>query len=324
MVKLTGSQKWVLGITTVPMAVVGGAGGYATYRNMSDMMNGAEYALSIVAAGEGAVFVAALISLSLTLLGRMTPGVVRAALWLLPLVASAVGVVVAADLKHAVVVAVAPLAMTVAGEGISLIARNIVAVQTGVDLEQQRRSGLLLWHANRAQNGSAWGRRMSTAAVWRLSKKFAETDGQMSVQLGEVQRYRIGAGADANLAAVLSGKQKAAPALPVAPKAAVDAAPAKAVSAPVTASQTVTQLPAGAEVSESAQKAPEDDGYEFIKGVLEEAAQIVAADPGPKLLTAAEAADLKGVSPGTVRSWKHRGVLHLHGLMERNGLYETI
>lgn len=329
MVKLTSGQKWVLGIASTPLTAIGIAGGIASFFNFRTILDGeASAALSIVAAGEGAVLAAALVSLALTLLGQHTPGVARAGLWLLPMVASAAGGILADDLKMRVVMIAAPLAMTVSGEGVTLVARRIVAFQTGVDIEQQRRSGLLLWHANRAANGSGLGKHVSKAAVWRLTKQFAATDAQMSLQLSEVQRFRIGEGADANLAAALRGtpKKSAAPA---------PAAPVKAVAAPVSA----PQLPTLAEASQLYPKAvsaasepvlmtpaptAEDDGYEFIKGVLAEAAQIVADDPEPKLLTTAEVAALLGVSPGTVRSWKGRGVLHLHGLADRRGLYEVL
>ena len=52
-----------------------------------------------------------------------------------------------------------------------------------------------------------------------------------------------------------------------------------------------------------------DDSWEFISGVLGEAEAHVAADPNLKLLTSAEVATLRGVNPGTVRSWVSRGKL---------------
>lgn len=330
MIKLTRGQKSVLITASVPLAAIGLAGGIASFFNFRTILDGqAAAALSIVVAGEGAILSASLVMLALTLLGQHTPGVARAALWLLPAIASVAGGILAPTLNMKVVMVAAPLAMTVSGEGVTLVARRIVAFQTGVDIEQQRRSGLLLWHANRAANGSGLGKHISKAAVWRLTKQFAATDAQMSVQLGEVQRYRIGEGADANLAAVLSGTTKAAPALPA-------AAPVKAVEAPSGAAQlavpaessllypkTLSTPPAAVQAAPVA----DEQNWDFVKGVLAEAEQIVAADPDPvepKLLTTAEAAALLGVSPGTVRSWKARGVLHMHGLADRRGLYEAL
>lgn len=306
MVKLTNGQKAVLIMASVPMAATGVAGGVASFFNFRSILDGAaSAALSIVAAGEGATLVAALVMLALTLLGQHTPAPARLALWLLPAVASVAGGVLADDVKMKVVMVAAPLAMTVSGEGVTLVARRIVAFQTGVDIEQQRRSGLLLWHANRAANGKGFARKRSELAVWRLTKQFAATDPQMSVQLGEVQRYRIGEGADANLAAVLSGTATkasktaerpaavpappAAPQLPAAPVQAVSEAPAASVAAPASGT--------------------DDDGYGFIKGVLAEAEAHVVSDPSVQLLTVAEVAAMKGVATGTVRSWINRGKL---------------
>jgi hypothetical protein len=299
MIKLTRGQKSVLITTSLPMAAVGVTAGYATYLNMTQVLGHIGYALSLVAAGEGAVFVAALISLSLTLLGQHTPRVVRSALWVLPAIGSTVGAVVAPTATEAVVLSVAPLGMTVAGEGIALVARRIVAFQTGVDLEQQRRAGALMWHANRAANGGWYGTRASRLAVWRLTRQFAETDAQMSVQLGEVQRYRIAEGADANLASALSGPTKPA------------GSPSKELTAP--AVRQVPELPAHVSDAPAPLLNPEvlaaDDGMDFIRGVLAEAEQNVAIDTTVTLMTAAEVAAMKGVSAGTVRSWVARGKL---------------
>ena len=304
MINLTKGQKAVLIATAVPMAAVGIAGALATFVNMKRVLVDDATALGMVAAGEGATLLCALVCLALTLMAQHTPTVVRAALWLLPVVASGAGVYLAEDGKHSVAMAVTPLAMTAAGEGIALVARRIVAFQTGVDLEQQKRSGLLLWHANRVANGGAIGRWVSKAAVWRLTRQFAATDAQMAVQLTEVQRYRIGEGADQKLHDVLSG---------VAGKKA-----AKPVKAPelVSAGFTAPALPPApapvAEAPEAPSRAftPEgDDGFGFIKDVLADAEQSVATDHEVDLLTVAEVAAAKGVSTATVRSWVSRGKL---------------
>jgi hypothetical protein len=233
MIKLSKGQVWVLVAAAVPMAAVGVAGAVATYVNMDNVLHRSASALGLVAAGEGATLIAALVALAVTLMGQHTPTVTRVAMWVIPLAASGTGIALARTLDESVVMGVTPMAMTAAGEGIAFVARRVVAYRTGVDIEQQRRSGLLLWHANRAANGSGLGCRISKAAVWRLTKQFAATDSQMSVQLGQVQRYRIGEGADANLAIVLGGgKASQRPAVTPAPEvpAIAPAPPAEAVS----------------------------------------------------------------------------------------------
>lgn len=303
MIKLTKGQKTVLITASVPMAAVGIAGAVATFVNMKNVLVDDATALGMVAAGEGATLICALVCLALTLMGQHTPAVVRAGLWLIPIVASGAGIYLAKDGNHAVAMGITPLAMTAAGEGVALVARRIVAFQTGTDIEQQRRSGLLLWHANRAANGTGLAKKRSELAVWRLTKQFAATDAQMSVQLGEVQRYRIGQGADENLAAVLTGQTAVkAPALPPA----APAAPA-APELPAAPSQDVQQAPVASGFG------PDDpDGYGFVKGVLAEAEEQVATDTQVQLLTVADVADMKGVAPGTVRSWVNRGKLPVH------------
>lgn len=308
--KMTWGQVTVLVVASLPMAAAGVAGGIASYFNFSQVLASKSNALSLVLAGEGVAFICALVALAVTLMGQHTPNVVRAGLWLIPLAASVAGVVIAPDTNTRVVMGLSPLAMTAAGEGIALVARRIVAYRTGVDIEQQRRSGLLLWHANRAANGGWLGRKLSTAAVWRLTRAFAETDNQMSVQLGEVQRYRIGEGADANLVAVLSrpGKAVKAPEL-LTPQTSPEL-PSAAPAAP--AAPELPAAPRGAVTEPHTDAADDPDGYGFIKGVLAEAEQNVATDATVKLMTAADVAQLKGVKPGTVRSWVSRGKLPVH------------
>jgi phage shock protein PspC (stress-responsive transcriptional regulator) len=300
--KLTWGQVLVLVVTSLPMAAAGIAGGIASYFNFSNVLASKSNALSLVLAGEGVAVICALVTLALTLMGQHTPAVARAGLWLVPLAASTAGVIIAPDINTKVVMGLSPLAMTAAGEGIALVARRIVAYRTGVDIEQQRRSGLLLWHANRSQNGGWLGKRLSKAAVWRLTRQFAETDSQMSVQLGEVQRFRIAEGADANLTAALSGS---------ATKAAER--PRKALEAPAAPQLPAAPAQAATEPLKDADEQQDDpDGWGFISGVLAEAEQQVATDTTVKLMTVADVAAAKGVSPGTVRSWVHRGKLGVH------------
>ena len=90
MKKLTGGQKTVLALATIPMIAVGGFGGWGTYTNIVSEFGRAATAAGAVAAGEGVTLVAALVMLVLTMLGQSSPAVVRVFLWLGPLAASAV------------------------------------------------------------------------------------------------------------------------------------------------------------------------------------------------------------------------------------------
>lgn len=298
MIKLSKGQAAVLVLAATPMAAVGVAGAVATYVNMDNVLHRGASALGLVAAGEGATLICALIALAVTLMGQHTPATVRAGMWLVPLAASGVGIALAPTGAEAVVMAFTPLAMTAAGEGVAFVARRVVAYRTGIDIEQQRRSGLLLWHANRAANGGTIGRKVSKAAVWRLTRRFAETDTQLSVQLGEIQRYRIGQGADANLTAVLTRQVTPEPIAPVEAPELPPVIPARHLGylAPVLNPEALTEAPAAS--------------LEDLAAELEEVEEAVAGDPSVKLLTTAQVAELKGVRPTTVRSWAHRGKLH--------------
>lgn len=332
MIKLTWGQLGTLVLASVPMAATGIAGAVATFTNMRGVLPTSEAALGMVAAGEGATLVAAIVALAVTLLGQTVPALVRVGMWLLPAAASILGFYLAPSHAMAAVMAATPMAMTAAGEGLTFVARRIVVYRTGVDVnadaEQRRLSGLLLWHAQRTRNGGAIGRRISQAAVWRLSKRFAATDVQMSVQLADVQRDGISAGAVENLAHALGLTKEQTPQIAAQAPLAVEAAPTPVET--VTPSQIAAQpvsrpaLPSAASLlavadaagvtksapAGSAQQLLDDpDGFGFIKGVLAEAEANVAADRSIKLLTVAEVAARAGVAEGTVRSWKHRGRL---------------
>lgn len=334
MIKLTKGQAAVLTLAAVPMAAVGLGGGYATFINMKNAIGRDASALGLVLAGEGATLIAALVALAVTLMGQHTPLVVRLAMWLTPLIASATGVALAPNHNEAVVMAVTPLAMTAAGEGIAFVARRVVAFRTGVDVEQQRRSGLLLWHANRAVNGGTIGRKLSKAAVWRLSKSFASTDADLSDQLGGIQRVRIAEGADVNLARVLSGSLEspskslaALPAAPAAPAGYEDLSglpelPAEAPRpelAPVLNADAVSLV----KVGPAAGTADAEDGGlpGWMRDAFEEAEARVVEDPSVKLMTVAEVAELKGVAEPTVRSWKARGNLRVHDRVDGRPMF---
>lgn len=294
-------QMCVLAAALLPMAAIGVAGAVATYVNMNSILHREASALGLVAAGEGATLVCALVALAVTLMGQHTPATVRLGMWLAPVAAGATGVALARNADERVYMGITPLAMTAAGEGAAFVARRVVAYRTNTDLEQQRRSGLLLWHANRAVRGGWVGKRLSRAAVWRLSKQFAATDAQLAVQLVNVQRFHVSENANANLAAVLSGSSQ---------RPAVTSAPPVPTLPPATPSKAPQATP------EPVQDDAADDHWDFVRGVLNEAEANVLANPTPKLLTVAEVAELKGVQPATVRAWKHRGRLRVHDTVD--------
>jgi hypothetical protein len=339
-------------LVAAPMAAVGIAGAVATYVNMDNVLHRSASALGLVAAGEGATLICALVALAVTLMGQHTPATVRTGMWLVPLGASAVGILLAPTASEAVVMAFTPLAMTASGEGVAFVARRVVAHRTGVDLEQQRRSGALVWHANRLRQGGRLGQRRSRAAVMRLTKRFAETDSQMSVQLAETQRYRIGENADANLAAALGAI--GGPVEHRAPQWVLDERTRKALEGPSEgrstgslaewtkrareavdgaveaqrepspwfdrpAAPTEVSMPPG-DLGEALRRSIQrDDAPKPQWGAASETVyddgegwqpvELDAEDSAPTLLTTADVIAMKGVKPGTVRTWVHRGKL---------------
>jgi len=299
--KLTKGQVATLAITSLPMAAIGVVGGVASYYNFADALSRTSGALSVVLAGEGTTLICALVLLSLTLMGQHSPAVVRFGLWALPMVASAAGVAVAPTFNAQVVMGVAPLAMTGAGEGVALVARRVVRHNTGVDLEAQRRAGLLVWHSGRAVNGGWLARKTSKAAVWRLTKQFAASDAQMAIQVDDVQRFRISENLDSNLLAALTGRPAVAPGPAV--KAVESPSEARSIEpAPLLNPEALEALTRPSEAS--------DDGFDFIREVLGEAETAVKEAPASSdLMTVKEVADERGVAEGTVRSWVSRGKL---------------
>ena len=91
MKKLTGGQIAVLTAATIPMIGAGGLGAWGTYTNITSVFHRSATALGVVAAGEGATLVLALVLVGLTMLGQASPLAVRAGLWLLPATASVTG-----------------------------------------------------------------------------------------------------------------------------------------------------------------------------------------------------------------------------------------
>lgn len=215
---LTWGQKTVLAAATLPMIGAGGLGAWGTYANITSVFHRSATALGVVAAGEGATLVLALVLVGLTMLGQPSPLAVRVGLWLLPAAASVVGVLVAPGVKDAVVFAITPMAMTVSAEGLGLLARRIVVHTTGVDVEAQRRNAATLrriaYHRARAvRHPKEWVQKRSDLKAWRLMSHVGEGDAQLGAGLVEVQRERLTEGADTALASML-GSVPALPELP--------------------------------------------------------------------------------------------------------------
>jgi len=221
---LSRGQAYVLGATAVPMVAFGGMGAWGTYSNITSVFHRSATALGVVAAGEGATLVLALVLVGLTMLGQSAPTAVRIGLWTLPAVASLTGIAVAKNSTEAVVFAVTPMAMCVSAEGMGLLARRIVVYRTGVDAEAQRRSAAVMqrlaYHRARAANHpDEKARNGSELESWKLAKKVGAGDALLGANLVDVQRERMTTGADAALAGMF--------ALPVTPPAhAVTDAPA--------------------------------------------------------------------------------------------------
>jgi predicted DNA-binding protein (UPF0251 family) len=224
--KLTGGQITVLAVTTIPMIAVGIGGAIGTYANAASVLHRKETALGVVAAGEGATLVAALVMIVVTMLGQAAPRVVRTALWLLPLAASVMGLAIAPAPTEAVVFALTPLAMTASAEGISFLARRIVVHRTGIDIETQRHNATVMrqiaYHRARAERHPwKWVRKRSTLKVWRLLSRVGEGDAQLGSRLIVVQSARLTEGANDALGELLTGS----PDHPELPPAQTDAGP---------------------------------------------------------------------------------------------------
>jgi hypothetical protein len=223
--KLTGGQIAVLVAATLPMIGAGGLGAWGTYANITSVFHRKATAAGVVAAGEGATLVLALVLVGLTMLGQAAPRTVRAGLWTLPLAASVTGAIVAPGARDAVVFAVTPMAMTVSAEGLGLLARRIVVYSTGVDMEAQRRNALTLrriaYHqARAARHPKKRVRNRSTHTAWRLLSRVGEDETELGASLVDVQRERLTEGANDALAEMLgAARQEQHPAVAAAPQA---------------------------------------------------------------------------------------------------------
>ncbi|MET7944263.1 hypothetical protein [Streptomyces sp. NPDC005302] len=210
MKKLTGGQIAVLILAVIPMTAVGAVGVIGTYTNAASVLHRKGTALGMVAGGEGATLVAALVMIVVTMFGQTTPRTLRAALWLLPASAAVMGVAIAPSLSEMVVFALTPLAMTASAEGVSFLARRLVVHRTAVDIETQQRNATILrkiaYHRARAERHPwKWVRKWSTLRVWRLLAHAGDGDAQLGAGLVTVQRDRLTAGAGEALGELLSG-----------------------------------------------------------------------------------------------------------------------
>ncbi len=218
--KLSGGQIAVLAIATTIMAAVGIGGAIGTYANAKAELNRAETALGIVAAGEGATLVAALVMIGVTMLGQAAPFVARAALWILPAAAAVMGLAIAPTAREAVIYALTPLAMTASAEGISFLARRIVVHRTGTDTEAQRRNAEIMrqiaFHAAQAErHPDEKVRKASALTAWKLMRRIGDGDPQLGSGLIAVQRERLTDGANTALLSMLTGSREPAQLNPV-------------------------------------------------------------------------------------------------------------
>ncbi|WP_051765125.1 hypothetical protein [Streptomyces sp. NRRL F-5135] len=212
--KLSRAQRIVLGAATIPMIAAGTAGGFGTYANIVAEFDRAATAIGVVAAGEGVTLILALVMVGLTMLGQASPAPVRAGLWLAPVAAAVTGVVVADDVTEGVVYGITPMAMSAAAEGLGLLARRVVIFQTDVDMEAQRRNAqtmqqLAVARAIATNHPDEDARKRADLKAWKLAAQIGVGDAQLGAHLVDVQRERLGQGADTALAGMLAVKPAA-------------------------------------------------------------------------------------------------------------------
>ena len=217
----------------------------------------------------------------------------------------------------------APVFAVLLTVGIELNKHVTPSAETIADLRLQAASARDLKARSRAAERLSKGER-SRASVDRSVVAEKLTDELLDADRAEAARTMALLAAQAKLSkaldkaddkhgegaarfAELKGTTKA-PALPAAAPAAAELPPlpelpAEDITQPLTLPvMTVTEIRPG----HTALAPVEDNGYDFIAGVLAEAEATVAADPSMKLLTTAEVAELAKVAKGTVRSWSSR------------------
>lgn len=203
-IRLTRGQRSVLGAAGVLMAATGAFGAWGTYTNAAEEMGRSATAAGMVAAGEGATLILALVMVGLTLLGQAAPVMVRLGLWLAPLAAAGVGIAIADDVTEMVVYGMSPMGMCVAAEGLGLMARRVVIYATGVDAEAQRRTAdavreLAYHQAAAARHPDEKTRRKANLKAWKTARQVGVGDTVLGAELVSVQRQRLTQGADAAL-----------------------------------------------------------------------------------------------------------------------------
>ncbi|QKW55039.1 hypothetical protein [Streptomyces buecherae] len=206
---LSRGQVHILIAATIPMIAAGALGAWGTYTNIISALDREATALGVVAAGEGATLVLALVMVALTMLGQPSPAAVRVGLWALPAIASGTGAIVAQGATEAVVFAVTPMAMCVSAEGTGLVARRIVIYRTGVDMEAQRRAArvtqkMAVLRAVSVGHPEEKTRTKAEKASWRLARRVGAEDPGLGAPLVAVQRERMVASADAALGSMFA------------------------------------------------------------------------------------------------------------------------
>ncbi|MEU0060732.1 hypothetical protein [Streptomyces sp. NPDC006334] len=221
--KLTGGQRAVLVTATLPMVGFGGLGGWGTFTNVVSEFGPDRQAtaLGVVAAGEGATLVLAMVMVLLTMLGQAAPWPVRAGLWSTPAAASITGVILADNLTEAVVYGITPMAMCIAAEGLGLVARRLVVYRTNIDVEAQRRNAAIMrriaYHRARSiRHPWKWVQNWSALVAWRLLRHAGEGDTELGVELVRVQRVTLTGGAGLALGDMLAVEQAVPALLPAA------------------------------------------------------------------------------------------------------------
>lgn len=234
---LTTIHRVLLIGAAVPMVVFGVLGGIGTFYNMTRAFGSAGTALGVIAAGEGATTVLAVLTLVLTAFSQSTPAAVRTGLWAMPLAASVVGVLTAPSWSLTAVQALTPMAMCVSAEGLALMVRRTMVYRTGIDPEQQRRTAdttrrLAYLRAVAAKHPDEKRRRKAELEAWKVAGQAGAGDLVLGGDLVHVQRERLTIAADDALgemftivaapAAAALGEAPAAPAVAPASTATLD------------------------------------------------------------------------------------------------------
>ncbi|MCX4752008.1 hypothetical protein OG455_41945 [Kitasatospora sp. NBC_01287] len=193
----------------VPMVVFGALGGVGTFSNMTRAFKSSGTALGVIAAGEGATAVLAVLTLVLTAFSQSTPAMVRTGLWAMPLAASVVGALTAPTWSLTAVQALTPMGMCVSAEGLALMVRRTMVYRTGIDPEQQRRTAdttrrLAYLRAVAAKHPDENRRRKAELEAWKVAGQAGAGDLVLGGELVDVQRERLTIAADDALSSMFT------------------------------------------------------------------------------------------------------------------------